>query len=170
LSATSARADDYLEEIEMKPSYRAAASSAVLAFVLAAPAVTAMAAEELSPPAEAQGSQLATKRVKELEGTKVINEKGEEIGSIDAIVRGMEADKNIYAVVSVGGFLGIGEHDVTIALHDLALRGGRLMVPPGTTKDQLKNMPEYDKSKYEKLPGEQVVTIGARTIQKGGSR
>src|SRR4051794_34655718 len=123
----------------MKSFSVTAAGSLVLALVLASPA---MANEPQDQPVQTQqGSNLPTRRVDQLTGTKVVNDKNEEIGKVEAVVREKGTNK-VCAVVGVGGFLGIGRHDVTIALQDLALHGDRLAAPPGTTKEQLKNMPE----------------------------
>jgi hypothetical protein len=99
-------------------------------------------------------------RADELDGKKVINDSGEEIGKVDSIVR-EKTTKRVAAVVSVGGFLGIGDHKVTIALQDMGLHGDRLMAPAGTTKEKVKSMPEYDESHYDKVPDAEKVTVGS---------
>lgn len=151
----------------MKLFFLTSAGSVALALVLACPAVANAATDER--PAQGQQGQLPTMRVDELTGEKVINDKGEEIGEIDAVVRD-KSSKKLFAVIAVGGFLGIGEHDVTIGLEDLTMQGKRVQAPAGTTRDQLKNMPEYDERQYDELPGDQVVTIGSRAGSHGGSR
>lgn len=153
----------------MKRYHTTALSTFVLALALAAPAI---AADEPVPPAGAQGTQqLPTMRVDQLEDMTVINEKGENVGDVNEIVRSKD-DQRVYAIIGVGGFLGIAEHDIPISLQDLTLRGERLMLPPGTTKDQLRNLPEYDEDRFVELADDQVVTVGSRTTQRsgGGSR
>ena len=106
-------------------------------------------------------------RVDQLTGSKVVNDKGEEIGRIKSIVRDKE-NKELSAVVGVGGIANtVGERDVTIRLRDMARHGDKLAAPAGTTKAQLEKMPEFDDTKFDKLPDDQVVTIGSRTASGG---
>ena len=138
----------------------------ILGVALGAPV---MALAQQDPQGRPQGSQLTTMRADELTGKKVVNETGDEIGKVDSIVRDKKMNR-VEAVVSVGGFLGIGEHKVTIALQDLGMRGDDLLAPPGTTKEKIKNMPEYNDSDYEKVNGDQKVTVGSTAGAQGGSR
>ncbi len=135
-----------------------ATGSMVLALALGAPA-TAMAQQRPDPPPT---SQLAPMRVDQLTGKSVINDTGDEVGKVKDIVRDKTSGQ-VAAVVGIGGFLGIGEHDVTISLQDLSMRGDRLQAPAGTTKDKLEKMPQYDDSKYEKVSGDQKITVGNTT-------
>jgi sporulation protein YlmC with PRC-barrel domain len=149
----------------MKLFFVTAASSVALALVLTCPLASSAASE--GAPLEAPPSELPTMRVDELIGAKVLDDAGEELGDVDSIVRD-RVTKKLYAVVAVGGVLGIGEHDVTIALEDLTREGKHLVAPPGTTRDRLEDMPEYDEERFDELPGDQVVTVGARAGRHGG--
>lgn len=153
----------------MKAHFVTAAGSVVLALALAAPAAMADQHQDQTRPAE--GSQLPTMRVDQLEGKKVVTEQGEEIGEVDNIVRD-KVTKKVFAVIEVGGFLGIiGTHDVAIALTDLTMRSDqRLAAPPGTTKEKLESMPEYEEENYTELRDEEIVTVGSRTGVGGGSQ
>ena len=77
-------------------------------------------------------------------GKSVYNEKKEKIGTIDDLI--VTSDRSLsYAIIGVGGFLGMGKHDVAIPMSQLkADQDG--FVLPGATKDALKAMPEYAKS------------------------
>jgi sporulation protein YlmC with PRC-barrel domain len=77
-------------------------------------------------------------------GKSVYNENKEKIGTIDDLI--VTSDRSLsYAIVGVGGFLGMGKHDVAIPMSQLkADQDG--FVLPGATKDALKAMPEYAKS------------------------
>ena len=44
----------------------------------------------------------------DLEGTRVLGAKGEEIGTIDHLMVDRETGQVVYAVISFGGFLGLG--------------------------------------------------------------
>jgi len=79
-------------------------------------------------------------------GKAVYNENNEKIGTIDDIV--VTQNKwTPYAIIGVGGFLGMGKHDVAIAMSDLKLNTGKEgYLLRGATKETLKAMPEYAKA------------------------
>jgi hypothetical protein len=134
----------------------------ILGVALGAP-LTALAQQ--NPQDHPQGSQLSTVRADDLKGKKVVNDTGDEVGTVESIVRNKKTGL-VQAVISVGGFLGIGEHKVTIALQDLGMHGDRLLAPPGTTKDKIQNMHEYNEADYDKVNGDERVTVGGQ----GGSK
>ena len=82
-----------------------------------------------------------------VEGTAVYGANDEHIGSVQRIMIDKISGKVAYAVVSFGGFLGIGEdyHPLPWAQlkYDTRLGGYRV----GVTVDQLKGAPRY--GKYE---------------------
>lgn len=78
-------------------------------------------------------------------GTEVYNEKNEKVGDIDDVILANNG-KAIYFVVGVGGFIGMGEHDVAIPFDKLTKTGDKLILG-GYTKDQLKAMPEVKVTK-----------------------
>jgi hypothetical protein len=51
-----------------------------------------------------------------------------------------------YAIIGVGGFLGIDRHDVAIPAGQLKIQGGKLILP-GATKDTLKALPKFEYAK-----------------------
>ncbi|QCO03355.1 PRC-barrel domain containing protein (plasmid) [Azospirillum argentinense] len=81
-------------------------------------------------------------RASKLTGTSVVNDKNEKIGSLDDIIIGR--DKVLFAVLEVGGFLGIGAHMVVVPFNDLQLdETGKTITLPGASKDELKKLPEF---------------------------
>jgi putative membrane protein len=97
-----------------------------------------------------QGEQQATGatiQASDVIGAEVVNESGEEVGEIKDLV--IDADKLEYAVVSVGGFLGVGDKDVAIPLDQLKLGVGESYLMSGETEAQLEQMPEYQESQYQ---------------------
>lgn len=106
---------------------------------------------------EAQGgsqSPLYAMTADELMGKTVYGSNGEEIGEVDQVVVGREGAPA--AIVGVGGFLGIGEHDVAIPLDQLQPgEGDRLTT--GMTKDQIGSMESYDASNYRPLDGNRTI-------------
>ena len=91
----------------------------------------------------------AGRQVEEIEGMDVEMANDDDIGDVEHVVRG--EDGKIYAVVSVGGFLGIGDKDVAIPLDELQPQEDDLVVPPTMTKDSLKAQPKYVKESYTEL-------------------
>lgn len=81
-------------------------------------------------------------RASKLVGTSVNNDRNEKIGSLDEIIVGR--DKVLFAVIEVGGFLGIGAHRVAVPYNSLQLDDtGRTITLPGATKDELTKLPEF---------------------------
>jgi sporulation protein YlmC with PRC-barrel domain len=81
-------------------------------------------------------------------GAKVYNTAKETVGSVEDVY--LDAKGAIESVVvSVGGFLGVGNKHVAVKWSDLKVgRDGKsLMLTTGWTKDSLKAMPDY---KYER--------------------
>jgi sporulation protein YlmC with PRC-barrel domain len=75
----------------------------------------------------------------------VYNEQNEKVGEVDDII--VAPDKSIsYAIVSVGGFLGLGEHYVAIPFTQFKAGDGKYVLR-GATKDALKALPAFDYAK-----------------------
>lgn len=98
-------------------------------------------------------------RAGDLKGLKLGDAVGEKIGEVDAIVRD-KATGALRAVVSVGGFLGIGAELVTIPLEDLKLEGEGLTAHQASTKEELKAQPAFNEVLYEKVPAGERVDLG----------
>jgi len=89
--------------------------------------------------------------VGDIVGMKVYDPNGDSIGDIDYVVgAGDTAD----AVVGIGGFLGLGEYTVALPLNDFTYDADQQMIKLDTTKDALKERPEFDESNAESLPDE----------------
>ncbi|MBS1152381.1 MAG: PRC-barrel domain protein [Myxococcaceae bacterium] len=79
---------------------------------------------------------------KELMNKGVANDQKDRIGTIEDVIITPEEGKP-YAVIGVGGFLGIDRHDVVIPINQLKMKDGSLMLP-GATKDALKALPKFE--------------------------
>jgi sporulation protein YlmC with PRC-barrel domain len=92
-----------------------------------------------------QQSLISSERV---QGTTVYSPNGDEIGSIDHVMIDKQSGRVAYAVMSFGGFLGMGESHHALpwnALkYDTSLGGYRTDV----TEDQLRAAPEYSESSW----------------------
>jgi sporulation protein YlmC with PRC-barrel domain len=74
-------------------------------------------------------------------GQPVYNESNEKVGTIDDII--IAPDKAVsYAIVSAGGFLGLGTHDVAVPVSKFKLVEKKLVLP-GATKESLKASPPF---------------------------
>lgn len=80
-------------------------------------------------------------RASKLIGAPVYNDQDERVGTIDDLIVSLDR-KVTYAVVSVGGFLGIGKRLVAIPVEQLRT-GKDKVVLPGATKEALKALPEF---------------------------
>jgi sporulation protein YlmC with PRC-barrel domain len=75
----------------------------------------------------------------------VRNDKGERIGSIEDIIVSPERTAS-WAIIGVGGFLGLGKHDVAIPMDQLT-QDGDTFILKGATREALKAMPEFEYAK-----------------------
>jgi putative membrane protein len=80
-------------------------------------------------------------------GSKVVNNKGDKVGKIEDLV--VDNNKVQYAVVSVGGFLGIGAKHVVVPIDQLKLGKDQAYLISAQTEDELKQMPEYKEGTYK---------------------
>jgi sporulation protein YlmC with PRC-barrel domain len=75
-------------------------------------------------------------------GRSVVNTNGDTVGKIDSVVID-QSGKVRYAIVGVGGFLGIGKKDVALAWDQLTISENGEKVTTTVTKDQLAALPEH---------------------------
>jgi sporulation protein YlmC with PRC-barrel domain len=123
---------------------------------------------QAQPVGEVAPERTTAAPVEDITGMNVVNTAGDEIGEVDEIVRDKETGK-LSAVISVGGFLGIGDKDVAIPLDELQLQGEQLLAPLAGTEEQLKSRPAYEEARYEELPEEQIVQLGPKQGEASGS-
>jgi len=82
-------------------------------------------------------------RTSRIIGASVTNDNKEKIGSLDDLLI-TKPDKILFAVLSVGGFLGIGNHLVVVPYTSLVIDDTqRTIVLPGANKAELKKLPEF---------------------------
>lgn len=74
-------------------------------------------------------------------GSAVMNEANETIGKVDDLLVSPDG-KLPYAVLSIGGFLGVGTHYVVVPYDTLRFTDNKILLPGGT-KDGLKKMSEF---------------------------
>jgi PRC-barrel domain len=82
-------------------------------------------------------------RVSKLLGTGVVNDQDDRIGTVDDIIVDRDHHQVLFAVLQVGGFLGLGSHLVAVGIDSLVLDTPGKVKLPGATRDQLKKLPEF---------------------------
>jgi hypothetical protein len=120
-------------------------------FATAAMLATAVLIAVGSRPARSQAVQLVVVdvaavakgyRTSKLTGSDVVNDHDERIGTIDDIIIGR--DRVLFAVLQVGGFLGLGGQLVAVPYQALILDDtGDKIVLPGASRDEVKKLPEF---------------------------
>lgn len=81
-------------------------------------------------------------RVSQIIGSRVYNDRNEAIGEVDDVILSGTSHS---AVISVGGFLGLGARLVQVPLSDIRWNAEReRMMLPGATKEQLQSRPAFD--------------------------
>jgi len=82
---------------------------------------------------------------KQILGKPVYNDHNERVGDVEDII--IAPDKSLsYAIIGVGGFLGLGEHNVAIPFNQFKSGDGKYVLP-GATKDTLKAIPTFNYAK-----------------------
>jgi len=81
-------------------------------------------------------------RASKLIGSSVNNDKNEKVGTIDDIIIGR--DRVLFAVLQVGGFLGIGARMVAVPYQSLVIDdAGKKIELPGATREALQKLTEF---------------------------
>ena len=119
--------------------------------MLASPAFAQDSKTTGTAPAEAKFSTVSKDEMfsSKLKGLNVYNQKDESVGEItDIAIKNNQIDA---LILSVGGFLGVGEHYVAVSPSSVNVRydskNDKWLASMNTTKDALKTAPEF---KYPK--------------------
>ena len=120
------------------------------AFALAIAMATPTLADDLTPQTAKTVTVDVTKitngyRASKIIGSNVVNGSNEKIGAVDDLLVGRD-DSVFYAIVSVGGFLGMGTKLVAVPFETLKIGPDSLILPAGT-KDDLKALPTFEYAK-----------------------
>ncbi|WP_249119982.1 PRC-barrel domain-containing protein [Plastoroseomonas hellenica] len=81
-----------------------------------------------------------------VEGTSVYDTQGNDLGSIHSVMIGKTDGKVAYAVLSFGGFLGIGTNYYPVPWSALKYDTNQGGYVTGMTKEQFQGAPSYDPS------------------------
>jgi hypothetical protein len=80
-------------------------------------------------------------RSSKIVGSAVVNDANESVGTIDDLIV-TPGEQVPYAVLSVGGFLGLGSKYVVVPFKSLKMDAQKIVLP-GATKDALKGLPDF---------------------------
>ncbi len=93
---------------------------------------------------------------------EVVNEDGEQLGSVSRVVEDTN-DGKTYIIIGHGGFLGLGEKEVAFSPENLSLSDEMKLVVRGMTEEEIADMPafEMDDQRFRDLENEGTVNIQA---------
>lgn len=117
------------------------AGGAIVAAAVAGPALSQGTPQTLSVMKVDPASLATGYRTSKVVGSTVVNETNETVGTIDDLIV-TPGDKVPFAVLSVGGFLGMGTKFVVVPYNSLEVRDNK-MVLTGATKESLKSLPAF---------------------------
>jgi len=116
------------------------------AALMAAPVAMAQTQQNKSTttaPSTATMPAASATQVDRLVGKTVENPDGDNVGDIEAVY--VKPDGQVDSVIlGVGGFLGIGEHEVALKWNALTVSPDGKKITTTMTKEQLKELPEYE--------------------------
>ena len=81
-------------------------------------------------------------RVSKLIGSTVYNDQAASVGTVDDLIMTSD-DRIVMAIVSVGGFLGLGSKLVAVPFHHLSVGSDGKTVMQGASKDGLNALPSF---------------------------
>ena len=124
------------------------ASAAMMGVVFLAAPVNAQGVKQTVAIAKVDVQTVAAGyRASKVIGSSVlINESNETIGKIDDLLVTRDG-KEPYAVLSIGGFLGMGTHMVVVRYDSLRFDPDNKIVLPGGTKEGLTMLPAFEYAK-----------------------
>lgn len=121
---------------------KSAISGALFAVLMGSTAIAADLTPQPVAPLTVDVSNLQTAyRASKVIGANVANDKNEKIGTVDDLLINRR-DNVPYAVLAVGGFLGVGTKYVAVPYNSLKINDDKLVLPGGT-KQALKDLPEF---------------------------
>jgi sporulation protein YlmC with PRC-barrel domain len=89
-----------------------------------------------------------------LEGETVLNRQGDTLGEIEEVMLDVRSGRIAYAVLAVGGFLGIGEKYFAVPWRALTLDTERKCFLLDVDKDTLAAAPEFDRDHWPAMADE----------------
>ncbi len=101
-----------------------------------------------------------------LDGDNVVNSAGEDIGKIEAIMLDVAAGRIAYAVLSFGGFFGIGSKLFAIPWSALTLDAAEKRFLLDISKERLESAPGFDKDHWPAMADRRWATEVHRLLRR----
>lgn len=95
-------------------------------------------------------------------GKQVYNDAGQEVGRVEDLIVSPRGGVSLL-IVSAGGFVGIGRHDVAVPFSQVEDRGGKLMMR-GTTRDAVARMPSFEYANNSAANRDQFIAATGKDI------
>jgi|SoiMethySBSTD1v2_1073268.scaffolds.fasta_scaffold342949_3 sporulation protein YlmC with PRC-barrel domain len=109
---------------------------------------------EQATPSGTASSALASMTTKDLVDKPVKATNGKEVGEIDSVVIDRTPEGHGFAVVSVGGLLGLGETKVVVDLDKLQLTADGSIQAQVADEDEIKGYTRYNEAHYQQYQGD----------------
>jgi sporulation protein YlmC with PRC-barrel domain len=127
----------------------------VLFGILAASAAYAQSTSTPAPGASSAVPDAVLLRSKALFEYRVKSPQGEDLGKIEEVMIDMEAGRVAYAVLSFGGFLGLGNKWVPVPWDAVVLRPDEKVLLLNIEKDKLQKAPNFEGTTSPELANRQ---------------
>jgi sporulation protein YlmC with PRC-barrel domain len=86
-----------------------------------------------------------------LDGNKVLSSEGDDVGKVKDIMLDVRSGRIAYAVLSSGGFLGMGDKLLAIPWDALTLDAERKCFQLGMSSESIRNAPGFDKDHWPSM-------------------
>jgi len=87
---------------------------------------------------------------------EVIGSDGENIGKVKSIVASKNRDQ-VHAVITSGGFLGLGTREILVPLDELKVVGDK-QLQAEFSQDSVESLPEYQSREYGELESDRPIS------------
>lgn len=108
-----------------------------------------------SPDPAVGGNPLYARTPEELRGLEVVDLAGKKVGKVKTLVLGADG-QSAHAVISSGGFLGLGAREIIVSLDTLQLLDGRLQA--GTSVEDASAAGSYEPDEYVELQPDRPIS------------
>ncbi|MDO9600195.1 MAG: PRC-barrel domain-containing protein [Azoarcus sp.] len=110
-----------------------------------------------SPDPAVVGNPLYARTPEDLRGLEVVDLAGKKVGKIKTLVLGLDG-QSAHAVISSGGFLGLGAREIVVSLDDLQLLEGRLQTSASVEDVSTGGSYEHDPDQYVELKPDRPIS------------
>jgi len=119
--------------------------------VIAAVAAAGVLVQTYAIRADHEKDKTTPNRASEIIGMEVRNAENEKLGKVEDLIVDLGSGHVSYAILSMGGVLGIGDKLVIIPAHEFTYGLTEKKLTLNTSKEVLKNAPRFEKGKWPDL-------------------